>query len=236
MKFRPSIMPHKKNFVERRNHDHSQPSDIIIAGMDESALIRSAVEGDLNSFNRLVLEYQEAAFNVALRMMGEVPAAEDAAQTAFISAFKNLHQYRGGSFKAWVLRMVTNACYDELRKQKRRPTVSLDGQGNDEDMDVQESRYLIDPQAPNPQEELEKAELEHAIQHCLDELPADFRAAVILADIEGLDYEDIARASGSPLGTIKSRLARARFKLRDCLKGFEELLPARFRLINENME
>jgi RNA polymerase sigma factor (sigma-70 family) len=204
--------------------------------MDESALIRSAVEGDLNSFNRLVLEYQEAAFNVALRMMGEVPAAEDAAQTAFISAFKNLHQYRGGSFKAWVLRMVTNACYDELRKQKRRPTVSLDGQGNDEDMDVQESSYLIDPQAPNPQEELEKSELEHAIQHCLDELPPDFRAAVVLADIEGLDYEDIARASGSPIGTIKSRLARARFKLRDCLKGFEELLPARFRLINENME
>jgi RNA polymerase sigma factor (sigma-70 family) len=204
--------------------------------MDESALIRSAVEGDLNSFNRLVLEYQEAAFNVALRMMGEVPAAEDAAQTAFFSAFKNLHQYRGGSFKAWVLRMVTNACYDELRKQKRRPTVSLDGQGNEEDMDVQESSYLIDPQAPNPQEELEKAELEHAIQHCLDELPPDFRAAVVLADIEGLDYEDIARASGSPLGTIKSRLARARFKLRDCLKGFEELLPARFRLINEDME
>jgi RNA polymerase sigma-70 factor, ECF subfamily len=204
--------------------------------MDEQGLIRSALEGDLNAFNRLVLEYQETAFNVALRMMGEVPAAEDAAQTAFISAYKNLRQYRGGSFKAWVLRMVTNACYDELRKQKRRPTVSLEGQGENEDGETLESPNFIDPNALNPQEELEKAELEHAIQHCLASLPEDFRAVVILADIEGMDYDEIALAAGSPLGTIKSRLARARFKLRDCLNGFAELLPARFRLINEDSE
>jgi RNA polymerase sigma-70 factor (ECF subfamily) len=82
---------------------------------------------------------------------------------------------------------------------------------------------------------LEQQELEHAIQHCLDNLPVEFRSAVILADIEGMDYEDISRASGIPLGTIKSRLARARFKMRDCLKTFEELLPTRFRLINKEI-
>lgn len=204
--------------------------------MDEPALIQSAIEGDLNAFNHLVLEYQETAFNVALRMMGDVPSAEDAAQTAFISAYKNIRQYRGGSFRAWVLRMVTNACYDELRRQKRRPTVSLDGDDDDDSDPMVETGWAADPKAANPQEEMEKAELEHAIQHCLDRLPEDFRAVVILADIEGLDYEDISRTAGTPLGTIKSRLARARFKLRDCLKAFEELLPSRYRLINEDIE
>lgn len=204
--------------------------------MDESALIRSASEGDLNAFNRLVLEYQEVAFNVALRMMGEVPAAEDATQTAFLSAYKNLHQYRGGSFRAWVLRMVTNACYDELRRKKRRPTVSLEDKRNEEEVGLEEYELIADPSAPDPQLTLERNELEHAIQHCLDALPADSRAVVILADIEGLDYEEIARAAAAPLGTIKSRLARARFKLRDCLQAFEELLPARYRLIKEDRE
>ncbi len=203
--------------------------------MDELALIRSAVDGDLDAFNRLVLEYQESAFNVALRILGEVPAAEDATQNAFISAYRNLRQYRGGSFKAWVLRMVTNACYDELRRRKRRPTISLDGEGDEDQPSLEESLAATDPAAPDPQLALERQELEHAIQHCLDGLPPEFRSAVILADIEGLDYEEIARAAGTPLGTIKSRLARARFKLRDCLKTFEELLPARFRLFNEEI-
>jgi len=203
--------------------------------MDETALIHSAVDGDLDAFNRLVLEYQESAFNVALRMLGEVPAAEDATQNAFISAFRNLHQYRGGSFKAWVFRMVTNACYDELRRRQRRPTVSLEDDGEGDQAPLEESLAATDPSAPDPQIALEQQELEHAIQHCLDNLPVEFRSAVILADIEGLDYEEISRASGIPLGTIKSRLARARFKLRDCLKAFEELLPARFRLINKEI-
>ena len=202
--------------------------------MDEPALIQAAIQGDLDAFNRLVLEYQEAGFNVALRMMGEVPAAEDATQTAFISAYKNLRQYRGGSFKAWVLRMVTNACYDELRRRKRRPTVSLDSTIGDEDQPLEETELAADPSTPDPQQVLEQNELEHAIMHCLEGLPEDFRAAVVLADIEGLDYEDISRAAGIPLGTIKSRLARARFKLRDCLKAFEELLPARYRLSSED--
>ena len=203
--------------------------------MDETELINDARKGDLDAFNRLVLEYQESAFNVALRMLGEVPAAEDATQNAFISAFRNLHQYRGGSFKAWVFRMVTNACYDELRRRQRRPTVSLEDDGEGEQAPLEESLAATDPSAPDPQIALEQQELEHAIQHCLDNLPVEFRSAVILADIEGLDYEEISRASGIPLGTIKSRLARARFKLRDCLKAFEELLPARFRLINKEI-
>ncbi len=228
------IMQHKKEFVESSAEQASAFSYNHDA-MDETALIRSAVNGDLDAFNRLVLEYQESAFNVALRILGEVPAAEDATQNAFISAYRNLHQYRGGSFKAWVFRMVTNACYDELRRRQRRPTVSLEDDGQGDQAPLEESLAATDPDASDPQIALEQQELEHAIQHCLESLPVEFRTAVILADIEGLNYEDISRASGIPLGTIKSRLARARFKLRDCLKTFEELLPARFRLINKEI-
>lgn len=227
-------MQHKKEFVES-SAEQAPPFSYNQDAMDETALIHSAVDGDLDAFNRLVLEYQESAFNIALRMLGEVPAAEDATQNAFISAYRNLRQYRGGSFKAWVFRMVTNACYDELRRRQRRPTVSLEDDGEGDQAPLEESLAATDPSAPDPQMALEQQELEHAIQHCLDNLPLEFRSAVILADIEGLDYEDISRASGIPLGTIKSRLARARFKMRDCLTTFEELLPTRFRLVNKEI-
>ena len=82
--------------------------------MDEAGLIQDAVRGDLDAFNRLVLAYQDMAYNIAFRMLSDEGAAEDATQTAFISAYRNLASYRGGSFKAWVMRMVTNTCYDCL--------------------------------------------------------------------------------------------------------------------------
>ena len=94
--------------------------------MDEAALIDSARRGDLNAFNRLVLAYQDLVYNHAMRVMGENAAAEDATQEAFISAYRNLSGYRGGSFRAWLLRIVTNACYDELRRRKRRPSTPLE--------------------------------------------------------------------------------------------------------------
>ncbi len=94
--------------------------------MDESKLVQAAMAGELDAFNRLILAYQDLAFNVAFRMLGDEDEASDATQTAFISAYKNLRSFRGGSFKAWVLRMVTNSCYDELRRKQRHPTTRLD--------------------------------------------------------------------------------------------------------------
>ena len=195
--------------------------------MDETALIHSAQRGDLEAFNRLVLAYQDALFNTALRILGDESAASDAAQEAFISAFRSLASYRGGSFRAWLLRTVTNACYDELRRRQRRPSIPLEPVSDNEE--VETPHWLADP-TPTPEEQMDQAELEHAIQHCLDNLPADFRAVVVLADIQGLDYSEVAAALHKPLGTIKSRLARARLKLRDCLQDFRELLPAAYRL------
>ena len=200
--------------------------------MDEPALIRAAQNGDLEAFNRLVLAYQDTLYNTALRILGEDAPAADATQDAFISAFRSLNAYRGGSFKAWLMRTVTNACYDELRRRKRRPTVSLEPI-NEDDEELESPRWLADS-SMTPDQKFEADELEHAIQHCLESLPLDFRTVVVLADLQGMDYTEVAAAARAPLGTIKSRLARARLRLRECLQGFGELLPAAYRLERES--
>jgi RNA polymerase sigma-70 factor (ECF subfamily) len=199
--------------------------------MDELALIEDARSGNLDAFNRLVLEYQDMAFNLASRMLDDPDAAEDVTQTAFLSAYRSLDSFRGGSFRAWVMRMVSNACYDELRRRKRRPTVSLEPV-NDDDEEIESPAWLADD-APSPEDEVERAELDQALQSCLLELPEEFRAVVLMVDVEGLDYQEVSLAIGKPLGTVKSRLARARLKMRDCLRQHWELLPSIFRLDDE---
>ena len=200
--------------------------------MDEQALIDGARHGNLDDYNHLVLVYQDMAFNLALRMLGDDHSAEDATQVAFISAYRSLSSYRGGSFKAWVLRMVTNTCYDELRRRHRHPTTPLEPETEDEE-EMESPRWIADD-GPAPEEWIEQKELEQAIQHCLNDLPDEFRTVAIMIDVQGLDYEEVSTAIGKPLGTIKSRLARARGKLRQCLQGYWELLPARFRLDAES--
>jgi len=202
--------------------------------MDETALIASAQQGDLNAFNTLVLHYQDAVFNTAVRILGDDDMAQDASQDAFISAFQSIKTFRGGSFKAWLLRTVTNACLDELRRQKRRPTTPLEPETSDgEEMDS--PKWLAD-KSMTPAQKAEADELEHAIQHCLDALPAEFRTAVVLADVQGMDYTEVAAASKTPIGTIKSRIARARIRLRECLRSFEELIPSSYRLNEERIK
>ncbi len=193
--------------------------------MDEPAQILAAQRGDVNAFNQLVRAYQTLLYRTAYRVLGDQPAAEDATQDAFVSAFKHIRAFRGGSFKAWLLRIVTNACYDQLRARQRKPTASLDA-------------LLIDPDNPafdraapdSPHEAAERAELGATIQRGLATLPPDQRATLILVDIEGFDYEETAQATGTNVGTVKSRLSRARAHLRDFLLAQEELLPVSFRL------
>jgi RNA polymerase sigma factor (sigma-70 family) len=196
--------------------------------MDEIVLIQAAKEGDLDSFNRLVMAYQDMIYSHAFRMIGEEESADDATQTTFISAYNHLTSFRGGSFKAWLLRIVTNACYDELRRRKRRPTVPLEPL-DDTGEEVESARWMIDP-ADQPEDRVQRVELQNAIQHCLDRLPTEFRSTVVMVDIQGFDYFEASQAIGKPIGTIKSRLARARLRLRDCLNSFAELLPSEFRL------
>jgi RNA polymerase sigma-70 factor (ECF subfamily) len=199
--------------------------------MDEQALIQDAREGNLNAFNSLVLHYQDIAYNVAYRIMGEHGAADDAAQEAFISAYQKLDQYRGGSFKAWLLRIVTNACYDELRRRQRQPVTPLKPELDDGE--TLENPYWIEDDSPSPEEEFEELELQEAIQHCINNLDKKFKTILILVDVEGLDYDTASEIIGRPLGTVKSRLARARERVQECLQGFRELLPDLFRLSSE---
>jgi RNA polymerase sigma-70 factor (ECF subfamily) len=200
--------------------------------MDEKTLIADAQRGDLDAFNRLVLAYQDMLYGQAYRMMGEKYAAEDATQEAFISAFKKLKSYRGGSFKAWLLRIVTNACYDELRRRKRRPTTHLEPV-NEENEPIESPSWLTDP-GESPEKAAQRSEVRAALELCIQNLPIEFRTVVLLVDIQGLDYTEASRVVRRPLGTVKSRLARARVRMRDCLKNFGELLPTSFRLLEES--
>jgi RNA polymerase sigma-70 factor, ECF subfamily len=198
--------------------------------MDEQTFIHAAQRGDVAAFNQLVRAYQAQMYRTAYRVLGDAASAEDATQDAFISAFKHLKAYRGGSFKAWLLRIVTNACYDQLRVKQRRPTTSLDA-------------MLLDPDNPapgadraapeTPHDFAERQELGATIQRGLVTLPPDQRMTLVYVDIEGWAYEEVAAAMQTNVGTVKSRLSRARAALRDFLMGQEELLPARYRLNSE---
>jgi RNA polymerase sigma-70 factor (ECF subfamily) len=197
--------------------------------MDEEKLIAQAQKGDVQAYNTLVLHYQQVVYNVAYRIMGDSQSAEDAAQEAFISAYKSLNKFYGGNFKAWLLRITTNGCYDELRRRKRRPQSSLERITDDN----QESfAFLRDP-AIGPEKRQQQMELIEAIEECLQGLPDDQRVTAVLCDVEGYDYSAIAEMTDVSLGTVKSRVSRARSKLRDCLQGFRELLPANYRLQGE---
>jgi RNA polymerase sigma factor (sigma-70 family) len=192
--------------------------------MDEKALIAAAQAGDVHAFNRLVRSYQRLAYNLAYRVLGNADNAADATQDAFVSAFRAIGQFRGGSFKAWVLRIVTNECYDQLRRKQRRPEESLD----DLSVEPDHSATFMDTQEL-PEDHALRRELGAAIQTELMKLPADQRMVVVLSDIQGYSYEEIAEITQSALGTIKSRLNRGRGKLRDLLLAHKELLPGVYR-------
>jgi RNA polymerase sigma-70 factor (ECF subfamily) len=190
--------------------------------MDQTALIQSAQLGNLDSFNQLVLAYQDRIFNTALRMLGDEDCAADAAQNAFILAFRNITNLRGGCFGAWLLRILKNVCYDELRRQRRRSTLPLEPIVDDEEFDS--PGWLADF-SHEPARNVEFADLTRAIQVSLQTLLPEYRMIIVLVDIEGLDYAEAAAITGVPIGTVKSRLARARRRLRNELQHYADLLP-----------
>ncbi len=197
--------------------------------IDEQQLIDRSRAGDLGAFNRLVERHQHALYNLCLRMLASPPSAEDATQDAFISAFRSLHTFRGGSFRAWLFRIASNACYDEMRRRKARPSTSLDvptGEG--------ERPFEIASGDASPDQLVEQTELGALIQVALARLPPDQRLAVVLCDVQGLDYLEIAQAMNVSLGTVKSRISRARLRLRAILLEQRELLPSRFRQSSED--
>ena len=189
-----------------------------MAGLNEELWIERAQSGDLQAFNQLVLNYQGLAYSVAYGILGDAEEAVDATQDTFLKAYRALGRYWGGSFKAWLMRILTNACYDALRSRKRRRQriSSLDDL-----LEHPESASLMRDRRPSPQEQAEVGELRQTIQRAMNALPVDQRTVVYMYDVEGLSYEEIAVATGMPMGTVKSRLNRGRAHLRDYLSAYD---------------
>jgi RNA polymerase sigma-70 factor, ECF subfamily len=198
--------------------------EIFSIAMDQDLLIEQSLNGDLNAFNLLILEYQNLAYSVAYRLLSNTESSADAVQDSFIKAYRALESFRGGSFKSWLMRIVTNTCYDVLRAQKRRRTDSLDDLPVGEEYAIQ----LIDP-GDSPADYVERQELTDLIEAAIQSLPDDQRTVIVLCDVHGYAYEEIAEMTGVAMGTVKSRISRARGRLREYLSEHSELLPAAFR-------
>lgn len=194
--------------------------------MDEAALIAASQRGQVAAFNQLVERYQGLVYNVCYRILNDREAAADVTQDAFISAYQHLSSFRGGSFRAWLLRIATNACYDLLRSRHYRNESLEEMTEEGDDLGLAGDARLL------PENFALSKEMLALIEQGLATLPADQRTAVVLADVQGLSYEEIAEVMGCNLGTVKSRLSRGRGRLREYLLGQRELLPPRFRLLH----
>ncbi|CAN5816020.1 sigma-70 family RNA polymerase sigma factor [soil metagenome] len=212
--------------IQRRQAPAADDSD--------GALIERARHGDLDAYNILVDRYRDSVYGVALRYMRRVDLADDVTQDAFLRAYDALDSFRneeGHGFKSWLLRIVTNRALDVMRYEGRRPASSLDAA-----LDSEESNWEPETDAGHPVDLAEQAALHRYLESALGELPEDQRLAVILFDIEGYSYEEIAEISGVAVGTIKSRLHRGRARLREILSESEsgrELLGGLARLIDQ---
>jgi RNA polymerase sigma-70 factor (ECF subfamily) len=192
----------------------------VVRDADEQWLVEQARRGDLEAFNVLVERHQVAVYNLCLRMLGDRAAAEDATQEAFLSAYRAMEQLQGPYLAAWLLRIGANVCYDELRRRKRRPSQSLD-----ELLDDPERPLPLATKGAGPEDESLRSELRRSIVQSLLSLPPDQRLAVVLCDIEGLSYDEIADVTRASLGTVKSRISRGRGKMRQLLRDTKEPLP-----------
>ena len=177
---------------------------------EELAIVRRVQACDVNAYENLVAAYEKTVYNLALRMVGNAQDAEDMAQEAFLKAYNSLDSFRGESkFSVWLYRIVSNVCLDFLRKKNRRQTYSL----SVEDDDGEEAQLDIPDEEQSPEALLEKKLTRDAVRRGLEQLPEDSRQILLLREIQGLSYEEIAQVLNLEAGTVKSRIFRARKKL-----------------------
>ncbi|MCC7103801.1 MAG: sigma-70 family RNA polymerase sigma factor [Chloroflexi bacterium] len=196
----------------------------------ERRSLEAARQGDVAGFNRLVELYQRLAFNVAYRVLGNQDEAADATQDAFLSAYRAIGSFQGDNVRAWLLRIVVNACYDHLRRARRQRADSLEALS-----EAAETEVAPPDTTPGPEAVALTTETAEYIQAALDRLPDDQRAVVVLCDVHGLSYEEAAESLEVAIGTVKSRLSRARARLRDDLTRLGELPGASRRPSSEGL-
>jgi len=186
-----------------------------LSRQDEEALITAASNSDLDAFNQLVLSHQDLAYQHAYSLVGDTALAEDVTQESFIKAFQGLKTFRGGSFRGWLLRIVTNSAYDILRRSQRHPTQPLFPE-DDNGEELESAPWLADP-AASVQNTVEQKELSEELRILLEQLPDTYRSVLTLVDIYQFDYVEAAETLRIPIGTVKSRLARARLRMKEKL-------------------
>ena len=191
--------------------------------IEDATLVCRSRLGDLGAFNIIVARYQNQVVNLAARMLGDRSQAEDVAQETFLSAYRSLSRFRGGSLRAWVMRIAANGSRDILRRRVRRPESSLDES-------LENPTFQPVSREEPPDEAALRSELNAEIQRAILSLSDDHRTILVLVDVQGLSYEEAAEAAGVTIGTVKSRLSRARARVRDALMSRRELLPDNLRL------
>ena len=182
----------------------------------DQALVTAALGGELEAFNQLVTFYQDYLFSMTVRVVRDPDISEEAVQEAFFSAYRNLERFSGPSFRAWLTRIAINAARDMLRKRKRRPSEPYPEWEDD-------SWQPPAPASERPEQVSDAQQQRAAIARCMEGISEDQRAAIVLFDVQGYGYPEIAAITNVSVGTVKSRIHRGRLALRDCLAPLMEL-------------
>jgi len=197
----------------------------IEVNQEEAALIRRCQQGDSAAFDLLIAAHANRVYNLSYRLLGSAADAEDASQEAFVRAFSSLRRFRGqAAFSTWLHRIALNVCRDELKRRRRRPLPFASLQGENDDSPSEPEDFLLGGDAAaDPQALLEKNLRKEQVQAALNALPEYYRLAVVLCDMEGRTYEEAAEILNTNVGTVKSRLHRARQSLQQILAPVKEL-------------
>lgn len=181
----------------------------------EKLLLKRSQQGDVAAFEQLIAKHQTLAYNVAYRILGNEEDAKDATQEALVKVFRNINKFKGeASFGTWLYRIVVNACNDYIRKHRKVVTYSMDQDKETEDGAV---KMELADDGPTPESALEAKDLKQTVQKALAKLPEANRIVVVLRDIQGFSYDEIAEMIEVPVGTVKSRINRGRDMLKKIL-------------------
>jgi RNA polymerase sigma-70 factor (ECF subfamily) len=188
---------------------------------DDGVLIERSQKGDRNAFDDLIRKHEKRAYQYAFRLTSNPEEAGDVVADAFVRVYSALHNFKGQSaFTTWLYRILTNCFLDMRKREKSRPTTSLEAALVTDDGDLERQ---VQDDAPTPHAQAEKSERERAVERAVGHLPEYQQAMIMMYHVENLSYEEIAEALDLPIGTVKSRLNRARLSLREILIADEEL-------------
>lgn len=203
----PIMMSEMQAGLENPDQDHHSKES------NERLWVQAARAGDLEAYNQLVLLYQAPLYNWVLHLVDDPSLAADITQIAFLAAYQKLYTFQGGSLQAWLFKIARNRAYDALRRNSRHPSSSLNEPLGDED-----ERELIDllpAEDVSPEDAAALSEQAGEVYQVMNQLPKFYRSALVLVDLNAMEYQEAANILEIPIGTLKSRLARARQKFRE---------------------